>query len=67
MKAYILIKYMPDSSAVSSKIYKVFLNRRKAEEEAEKEKERMDEEYAEYELEPQGKPTIDIQEFEVIE
>jgi hypothetical protein len=67
MKAYILIKYMPDSSAVSSKIYKVFLNQRKAEEEAEKEKERMDEEYAEYELEPQGKPTIDIQEFEVIE
>ena len=52
MKAYILIKYMPDSSAVSSKIYKVFLNQRKAEEEAEKEKERMDEEYAEYELEP---------------
>jgi len=67
MKAYILIKYMPDSSAVSSKIYKVFLNQRKAEEEAEKEKERMDEEYAEYELEPQGKPTIDVQEFEVIE
>ena len=67
MKAYILIKYMPDSSAVSSKIYKVFLNQRKAEEEAEEEKERMDEEYAEYELEPQGKPTIDIQEFEVIE
>ena len=67
MKAYILIKYMPDSSAVSSKIYKVFLNQRKAEEEAEKEKERMDKEYAEYELEPQGKPTIDIQEFEVIE
>jgi len=67
VKAYILIKYMPDSSAVSSKIYKVFLNQRKAEEEAEKEKERMDEEYAEYELEPQGKPTIDIQEFEVIE
>jgi hypothetical protein len=67
MKVYILIKYLPDSSAVSSKIYKVFLNQRKAEEEAEKEKERMDEEYAEYELEPQGKPTIDIQEFEVIE
>ena len=58
---------MPDSSAVSSKIYKVFLNQRKAEEEAEKEKERMDEEYAEYELRPEGKPTIDIEEFEVIE